>query len=288
MDSLPTDAPIDAAIAAPKTDQPPAILDQISFSYHASAKPTSDASPIIDNISASLLPGRITALIGPNAAGKSTLLRLLLGDLKPTAGGITLIDRDASHLRAAERAACISYVPQRGQASFAFTVEQVIALGRYAVGPDPQAVDRAIDRTELQPLRDRIYQELSVGQQQRVLFARAIAQADPAGQIMLLDEPGSAMDLWHVHHLMRTLRDLANTGMAILVAVHDLNLAMRYADDVWLIDQGQLVQSGSWQNVMDPAILEPVYRMPMRLIHLEQPDSSGAPHPNRPILVINP
>lgn len=220
------------------------------------------------DVSAALSPARLTAVIGPNAAGKSTLLRLMLGQLRPWAGRVLLHDRDAADTPPAVRARLLSYVPQRTTASFAFTVEQVVQMGRHALPPDPAAVQRALEVCDLVDARASIFAELSVGQQQRVLLARALAQSAGAGGgalpgagAMLLDEPSSAMDPWHVHQTMRLLRQQAEAGLAVLVVLHDLNLAARYADDVWLLDRGTVAAQGPWQQVMQPCVLEPIYRV---------------------------
>ncbi len=229
---------------------------------------------VVRDVSVELRCGRVCVLIGPNAAGKSTLMRLLMGQLMPWSGRVVLggglakgdQGRCLTEMSASQRAAWLSYVPQRATASFAFTVQQVVEMGRYALGPNPVAVAHAVEQCDLGSLRDRVYTQLSTGQQQRVLLARAIAQAAGRGRFMLLDEPTSAMDLWHVHKTMRTLVSLARSGRSILVVLHDPNLAARYADEVWVMDQGRIVAAGPWERVLKPAVLEPVYRVPMRLI----------------------
>ena len=242
-------------------------IDGLTFGYRAD-------TPVIEAFSAELATGRLTALIGPNAAGKSTLLKLMLGQLEPWSGGVMLGDRRVAAMRETERAAAISYVPQRGALSFAFTVRQVIAMGRFAVGRDDRAIDAALEACDLSRLSDRIYAQLSGGQQQRVLLARAMAQAwrpppDPGGRVMLLDEPTASADLWHIHRTMGRLRDLAATGLAVLVVLHDLNLASRYADDVWLMDSGRLLAADTWDAVMRPEVLEPAYRVGLRALTVE-------------------
>jgi iron complex transport system ATP-binding protein len=229
---------------------------------------------VIDGLSATLVGGRITALIGPNAAGKSTLLRLMLGHLSPGAGRITLDGHDVHSVPARKRAAAMSYAPQRGGSSFAFTVDEVVRMGRFAQeagfgagsAEDDEAVDRAMDKCELGAIRLRVFNRLSLGQQQRVLLARAMAQARRTGRVMLLDEPGSAMDLLQVHRMMALLKRLADDGMAVLVVLHDLNLVTRYADHVWVLGGGKLVASGPWSEVVTPEILSPVYGVSMKMV----------------------
>jgi iron complex transport system ATP-binding protein len=243
--------------------------------------------PVIEGLTAELRAGRLCALIGPNAAGKSTLLRLLLGQLEPASGSVAHLGRPVAALKPAERAARISYVPQRAGVSFAYTVQQVVAMGRFALPDDPAAVARAMQRCDVTELGQRVYAQLSVGQQQRVILARAMAQASGGGtgvghghaKVMLLDEPVSAMDLWHIHQTMRLLVELTRGGMALLVVLHDLNLAARYADEVWLIDGGALVAAGPWDQVLSPPVLEPVYRV--RLSRMTPPGSQ------RPVFLVD-
>ncbi len=230
-------------------------LRSVSFAY--------ESQPVLQDVSATLAAGRVTALIGPNASGKSTLMQLMLGQLSPTGGRVLLGEQRVGAIAASRRAGWISYVPQRGMAAFDFTVEEVVAMGRHALTRSPQAVADAMASCELETLRARTYSHLSVGQQQRVLLARAMAQASGAGRVMLLDEPGSAMDLWHAHRTMQRLRHLAAGGLAVLVVVHDLNLAAQYADEVWLLHEGQLVKVGPWDQVLHAEILQPVYRVAM-------------------------
>jgi len=245
----------------------------VSFGYEP-------GQPVLNNLSATLVGGQLCALIGPNAAGKSTLLRLLLGQLDPWSGTVELNGENITGLSWSQRARSVSYVPQRTSAGFAFTVEEVIAMGRHSLTPSGDSVERALETCELQPLRRRVYTHLSAGQQQRVVLARAMAQADGSGRVMLLDEPGSAMDLWHLHRTMGQLRSLAKSGLAVLAVVHDPNLAARYADVVWLMDQGRLVADGSWENVLTPANLGAVYRVRIQLL--------PSPSHDRPIIDIAP
>lgn len=244
----------------PHADPPPLMrLDQVRYAYRRHR-------PVVCDISADLHPGRLHVIMGPNGSGKSTLLRLMLGDLKPGAGRVELNGRRVHRWRAARRAAWMSYVPQRTSSAFAFTTRQVVAMGRFALPPDEQAIEHALDACEVRELSEQPFVELSVGQQQRVLLARAIAQAEGAGQVMLLDEPTSAMDLSHVHQAMQLLRRLAAGGLAAVVVMQELNLAARYADHVWLLDRGRLVADGAWDVVLDPKVLEPVYQVKVRPI----------------------
>jgi len=258
-------------------------LDGVSFGYVPGV-------PVIRSVTVGLKPGRVCALIGPNAAGKSTLLKLMLGQLEPEAGSVCLSGRSVSAWPATRRAGLISYVPQQGGVSFAYTVEQVVAMGRYALGDRDDAVTRALEVCDINDVRARVFAELSGGQQQRVLLARAVAQSAGSGRVMLLDEPASGMDLWHVHQTMQLLRRLASgddggEGLAVLVVVHDVNMAARYADDVWLMDRGQLAKAGPWDQVLKPALLEKVYGVGFTPMQAPVPPECSDGHPERGIPV---
>jgi len=219
----------------------PVQIEQLDFSY--------SRLPVLKTIHAHARPGRITAILDPNASGKSTLLKCVIGSLKPQRG-CALIDGMPAHtLTARQLAARTAYVPQRSTVSAAFTVRQVVELGRYSLAPDANAVERALGRLDLGDIADRPYPALSVGQQQRVTLGRALAQLGPHGNLVL-DEPTSAMDLRHVASCMSLLREIADGGATVLLAMHDLSLAASIADDVWLLDGGRLVASGSASDVL--------------------------------------
>lgn len=249
------------------------ICDDLTFGYEPGV-------PVLRGFNARLAPGRLCALIGPNAAGKTTLLRLLLGQLDPWSGKVRLGDTAVRGIEPRSRAALLSYVSQKGSVGFAFTTEEVVAMGRYALPANAKAVDAALDMCDLSLQRGRVFSTLSAGQQQRVLLARALAQSTDSGIAMLLDEPVSAMDLWHVHRSMMLLRQFAQRGLAVLVVLHDLNLAARYADDVWLVHEGQMAAAGEWAEVLRPPVLEPIYRVGMKVLRASERD--------RPVFIVEP
>lgn len=255
-----------------QSERTPLTLEGVSFGYGAGRREVS-------GVTAALGAGRLTALIGPNAAGKTTLLRLMLGQLEPAGGVVRLGGRRVSAMAPRERARVMSYVPQRGGVSFGFSVGEVVAMGRYSGGRDDAGVSGAMAACEVSDLAGRPFAELSGGQQQRVLVARAMAQVGgAAGRVMLLDEPSSHMDLRHQHALMRLLREQAGAGAAVLIVLHDLNLAAGYADDVWLMDGGELVAAGEWAGVLTRERLERVYGVGLRVV-----ESAG-----RPVFVAEP
>lgn len=235
--------------------------------------------PVVQDVAGGLQPGKVTALVGPNAAGKTTLMRLMLGLLQPWSGAVLVNGQPVADLSPAERAGLVSYVPQRPGVRFAFTVRQVIAMGAHSLVRRAAAslVDQAIEQAGLAGVADRVLMQLSGGQQQRVLLARAEVQSATAGRAMLLDEPGSHLDLQHRHAMMQRLRSLAAGGLAVLVVLHELDLAVRYADEAWLMDAGRLVAVGPWDAVLTPSVLSPVYGL-----DFEQIDRGE----NRPLLAV--
>ncbi len=250
-------------------------VEQLTFGYRPD-------TPVIEALNAELLPGRVTALIGPNATGKTTLLRLMLGQLKPQHGRVLLEGRDVWRLAPGRRARQMSYVPQRPSVAFGYTVREVVALGRHTQDrtpdalPDEQAVEQALHQCGLLEVADRTFNELSGGQQQRVTVARAFAQSEVgrpgAGRVMLLDEPCASADPRHAHDLLSRLRAAAREGRAVLVVLHDLNLAARWADEVWLMDRGLVVANGPWQQVLRPQTLDPVYRLSFTMMSIPGAD----------------
>ena len=225
-----------------------------------------DLGLVVDGVGCELVGGKMTALIGPNAAGKSTLVKMMLGQLVPSVGEVLLGGEVVGEMGHIERARRIAYVPQRGGECFGYRVEQVVGMSRAMIGDVDGAVEWAIEHCDLGGLRDRVFGELSVGQQQRVLLARGVAQCWGGGKVLLLDEPCSGMDLKHIYEAMELLKGFLEGGLAVLIVLHDLNLVSRYADDVWLMNEGRMVKSGSWDEVLRGEVLEDVYGVNIRMI----------------------
>jgi iron complex transport system ATP-binding protein len=225
-------------------------IEHLDFSY--------GRFEVLRDVSGRAESSRVTVIIGPNAAGKSTLLRCIIGSLRPRKGRV-LIDGQPSHqTRPSRLARCIAYVPQRAIVSAAFTVRQVVELGRYALAPDSARVADAIEKLDLTDVVDRPYPRLSAGQQQRVSLARSIAQLEEGGHL-ILDEPTSAMDLRHVASCMRLVRELTDRGASVVLAMHDLTLAASIADDVWILDRGRLIAAGTASDVLQVERLRAVF-----------------------------
>jgi iron complex transport system ATP-binding protein len=212
--------------------------------------------------------GEALALLGPNGGGKTTLLKTLLGILRPL-GGEALIDgRSLAVIPIRERARRIAYVPQSHVPTFAFSVDSVVLMGRTAHGnlfSRPSAHDhavaaRALDRFGIGHLSERPYTMLSGGERQLVLLARALAQ-EP--QFIVLDEPTASLDFGNQGKVMREIRALAASGHGVLFTTHDPNHALRGADRAYLLRDGERLAEGQVADVLDRERLEALYGAPV-------------------------
>jgi iron complex transport system ATP-binding protein len=218
---------------------------------------------VLHDVTLEANPGEVLALLGPNGAGKSTLLKALAG-LLPYEGRVEIADTDLASLSPRKRAKRISYVPQRTLLRSALSVEEVVALGRYVHGgafggtsrSDQDAIDHALETAHADGLRDRIFTQLSVGEQQRVLLARALA-SDAA--ILLLDEPTAALDVGEGLAVLRLIRALAARKHTLIVVLHDLADARSTTDRALLLKDGRVVEQGNTADVVSAEPIRAVY-----------------------------
>jgi iron complex transport system ATP-binding protein len=232
---------------------------------HVTAKYGSGPT-VLHSVDAHVEPGEVVALIGPNGAGKSSLLRVAAGVLRPSAGRVLLDGADVAELSARQRARRIAVVPQEGPVPNGLLVPEMVALGRtpyvrMLLGPtasDRRAVDWAIAVAGVEALADRFVDELSGGERQRVILARALAQ-EP--RLLLLDEPTANLDLHHQVAMLELVRGLTRErGLAVVAAVHDLQLAALYCDRVVMLSEGRVVSQGPPEAVLTPPLLEKTFR----------------------------
>jgi iron complex transport system ATP-binding protein len=225
-----------------------------------------------------LATGEVLALLGPNGGGKTTLLKTLLGLLKPKAGGVTLGGRPLGSYSIRERARVVAYVPQVHIGTFAFSVETVVLMGRTAHGSlfsRPSAHDRAVAQAVLQRfgiarLGNRPYTMISGGERQLVLLARALAQ-EP--QFIVLDEPTASLDFGNQGKVMNEIRALAASGHGVLFTTHDPNHALRAADRAYLLRAGARIAEGPVADVLNREQLEELYQAPVE--RLVDPDTGA-------------
>lgn len=221
--------------------------------------------PIVRDVSLTVRAGEVMALVGPNGAGKSTLIRVISGVVRAAGGEARLDDRDLLRLSPGERARLVAVVPQLVHLPDAFTVGEIVLMGRTPhlqlwAGEsqhDCTVAWQALKKTQTDGLVDRRVYELSGGEQQRVVIARALAQ-EP--RVLLLDEPTAHLDLKFQLGVLELVRSLAREhGLAVLMTLHDLNQAAVYADRVALMEQGKIVAQGSAREVFTPQQLGRVY-----------------------------
>ena len=219
--------------------------------------------PVLRDVSFAVGEGERVAVVGPNGAGKTTLLRAVAG-LIPTDGTLELHGRAVRAWPAKERARAVAFVRQQSDLAVEFTAAEVVALGRAPWlgwterlgGSDRARVDAALASVDLGALADRPVTRLSGGEQQRVALAQALAQDAP---LLLLDEPTAHLDVRHQLDLTARLAALADGGRTVVAAVHDLSLAARFADRLWVIAGGALVADGPPAQVLTPDLLRAAF-----------------------------
>ncbi|MCB1274656.1 MAG: heme ABC transporter ATP-binding protein, partial [Leucobacter sp.] len=207
--------------------------------------------------------------LGPNGAGKSTLLSLLSGDVAPDAGTVRFGDREVSDWTLIELARRRSVLLQDNQIMFPFTVHQVVEMGRAPwrrtplEDEDNAAIAEALAAADIAHLGNRRVPSLSGGERARVAFARVMAGRTG---VLMLDEPTAALDLGHQEAVLGLARDRAAAGDAVLVVLHDLNLAAAYADRIALLREGRIVACDAPERVLTAEIVSEVYRTPVEVI----------------------
>jgi iron complex transport system ATP-binding protein len=217
------------------------------------------------DVSISIAPGSLTGLLGPNGCGKTTLLKLLSGVLKPELGSVRLADRELRLLSSRTVAQHIAVVPQETHPAFDFTVMEMVLMGRHPhlgafqlEGPDDLAIAReSLIATGTVHLASRAYMTLSGGEKQRVVIASALAQKP---QVLLLDEPTASLDLGYQLEIASLLKQLnRERGVTMVLATHDLNLAASVCDTLVLVREGRVLMHGPTRDVLTSATVEQLY-----------------------------
>ncbi|MGI6078987.1 MAG: ABC transporter ATP-binding protein [Fastidiosipilaceae bacterium] len=231
------------------------VINDCSFSYSSQL--------VLDQINMQISEGEVVSIVGPNGSGKSTLLRCISRVLQPQGGVVYLNSQDVAHLKPRELARLLGYVPQSGAEVFPLTVYEAVLLGRkpylsWGVGPrDREIVDRILRFMKIEEFALKYINEMSGGEKQRVLIARALAQ-EP--EVLLLDEPTSNLDIKHQLEVLGLLHRFAHEGgMTVIMVLHDLNLASRFSEKLVLISEGKVFASGSPSAVLNPANIRAVY-----------------------------
>jgi len=234
---------------------------------------------VFAGVTFTLARGTLTALVGPNGCGKTTLLHTLCGIHTEATGEVRLLGQPLRRLDRRQVARRVGLVPQFSQIDFGVTVEEAVALGRYPwlgmlappTAEDRAAVEEALAALDLLALRRRALQTLSGGERQRVFLARALVQAAP---VLLLDEPAASLDLRYQQETFERLRALARErGAAVLVADHHLNLVAATCDAVIVLSQGRVAAQGPPRTIVTEEMIRTVFGARMRVTH----DARGRP-----------
>ncbi|MGW9639985.1 heme ABC transporter ATP-binding protein [Streptomyces albidoflavus] len=224
---------------------------------------------VLDGADLTVRAGQVLALVGPNGAGKSTLLAALAADTPAAEGIVRVAGRPAGEWSAAELALRRAVLPQAATLSFPFPVEEVVRMGRAPWAgteredEDEEAVRAAMAVTEVTEFAGRPFSALSGGERARVALARVLAQRAP---LLLLDEPTAALDLRHQELVLRICRERAAAGDAVVVVLHDLQLAAAYADRAAVLHGGRIAAEGPPAEIFTAGLIGEVYRQPVEVL----------------------
>jgi iron complex transport system ATP-binding protein len=229
----------------------------------------------LSQISFDACAGEMVVILGANGAGKSTLLKIITNSLKADSGSIRINNRLLQEWPGKELALISAVLQQQNQLQLPFTVQEVALMGRYphfgrnASSADEAIVDIALERAGVTHLKHRNYLTLSGGEQQRVHVARVMAQIygenGTQTRYLFMDEPSNSLDILHQHSALQLAKDFANQGNCVVAVLHDLNLALQYADKILLLKGGKLVGFGKPLDVMTDHAISDVYGLPLQI-----------------------
>ncbi len=221
----------------------------------------------LKEIGFSLEGGNTTAIIGPNGAGKTSLLRAICGDLPISSGEILFNSKPTHQWSEQDKALCMAVLPQHSLLDFPFSAHEVVTMGRIPHSTSSkrnrEIVDKALKLVDCQHLTSRSYVNLSGGEKQRIQLARVAAQiwepVDVGERCLILDEPSASLDLAHQEMVVELFRYFAHQGVAIIVVLHDLNLAAKCADKMLVLDDGKMAAFGTPKEVVTESMLKQVF-----------------------------
>ncbi|CCN70926.1 heme ABC transporter ATP-binding protein [Vibrio nigripulchritudo] len=218
---------------------------------------------IIDDLSIDIYAGQVTALMGSNGAGKSSLLKILNGEI-PSESDVYYLNKSRTEWDKTELAKYVGMLPQHSTLSFPFLAQEVVELGAMPLAlPNSEIKPLASEmmrKVDVSDLANRLYLSLSGGEKQRVHLARVLLQISSSeNKILMLDEPTSALDLAHQHSTLALARELAAEGAAVIVVLHDLNLAAQYSDRMIFLNNGKIVEDDSPWEALNSQLIEDVY-----------------------------
>jgi len=231
-------------------------VDHVTYGY--------SLNPVLQNISVSFEPGEIVSLLGPNGSGKTTLLKLLMGFYRPQSGQVLLEGQSVSAIPPKQLARRIAYVPQVHRLSFGYRVLDVVLMGRMPHKPffsryskaDEQASLNALERLSIAHLKDRPYTEVSGGERQLIMIARALVQG---ADIFIMDEPVSGLDYGNQIRLLGRIADLARSGFTFIKTTHFPDHALWISDRVVMLKNGQIIADGQTKETINKTNLYKLY-----------------------------
>lgn len=226
--------------------------------------------PLLNDISLTIPAGQLTILIGPNGAGKSTLLKTCTGDIAPSAGSITINQQAINEYSTEQLSVLRAVMTQDYTMGFNFTVEEMVSMGCFAYEQKiSQAqrqciVDEVMKFMHISILSHQHFTTLSGGEQQRTQLARVLAQLwhpheSPTSRYLFLDEPTSSLDIFHQYQVLELAKELTQRNIGVLAVIHDLSLAASFADNLVLLERGNVVKQGKPAEVLQPSFLSEVY-----------------------------
>jgi iron complex transport system ATP-binding protein len=231
---------------------------------------------ILENISASFEPGKLTMIIGPNGSGKSTLLKIISNEISDYSGSVHYDKKLLTRKDTGTISKIRAVLSQESELSFPLTVEEVVMMGRYPhfdLRPskkDTEICHQALKRMKMDSFHERNYLTLSGGEKQRVHFARVMAQIweqpEDKYRYLLLDEPIASLDLNYQHEFLKITKEVAKLNTVTIAVIHDINLALQYADSVLVINKGKVVAAGNPQEVITAKTLWEIYNINCRLV----------------------
>jgi iron complex transport system ATP-binding protein len=230
-------------------------VEGLTFAY--------DKENVIESICLAVSEGAFVGIVGPNGSGKSTILKCIYGGLTPKQGSIAFDGIDTKKLKPKERARMLSVVGQENSVPFNFTVREIVAMGRTPhkklfesdTAEDKQIVEAAMEQLGISALADREYANLSGGEKQRVLIARAMAQKT---DFLILDEPTNHLDIQYQLQIFRILKE---SGLTVLSAIHDLNLAALFCDELYVLDGKEIHTHGTPDDILTVDLLKNVFHV---------------------------
>ncbi|WP_367343755.1 heme ABC transporter ATP-binding protein [Methanomethylovorans sp.] len=231
---------------------------------------------ILNKVNLTAREGEIIGIVGPNGSGKTTFLKSIVKYLKPDAGSISINGTNINDMDSRQIAKNVAVVSQIVSIGFDFTVRDIVLMGRtpYINGAekpeDIKIAEDAMKKTNTYEFKDRMVTQLSGGELQRVIIARALAQTP---KILLLDEPTSHLDIAHQVEIFDLVREAANSGLTVIAVIHDLNLAAHYCDRICMLKAGEIVRTGQPRSVFTEENIQHIFNIPVEVNTLKTNDS---------------